>query len=159
MPALQNFLRDELPRRGWSMKDFASHARLSLSNAYLIVRDGEDNVRSDTFENIATALGMTPAELYVAIGKGRLDDDPERVPVLAAVRQIAKEHLDAVDRIVRAFVVVPPTVGKRNHARRFEAPRPNPKASSKQDESGPDSSLTDWYPRKQPALSLAVPAL
>ena len=107
MPALQQFLKAELPRRGWSMEYFARHAHLSLSTTYLIVRDGKDNVRRETFEHIAAALGMTPAELMVAIGKGAEDDNPRRAVLHALLRQVADEDLPVFERLTRPFVAQP----------------------------------------------------
>jgi transcriptional regulator with XRE-family HTH domain len=88
VPALQRYLLTEIGRRGWSMEQFADHAQISLSNAYLIVRDGKDNVRQNTFDNIAAALGMTPAGLASMIGKG---DSHEQID---ARRQLVRDQLD-----------------------------------------------------------------
>jgi DNA-binding Xre family transcriptional regulator len=105
MAALQKFLRDELHRRDWSIEEFASRAGISTSNGYLIVRDGKDNVRTDTFEGIALALSMTPADLMIATGKGTVsDDDPLRMPLHAIVRQVAIEDLNTAYRVMRGFI-------------------------------------------------------
>jgi transcriptional regulator with XRE-family HTH domain len=69
VPALANFLNAERHRRGWSKKDFARAVEpfdISQSTAYLIL-SGSDNVRRDTLEALAYALGMTPAEMAVAM--------------------------------------------------------------------------------------------
>jgi hypothetical protein len=73
------------------MEQFARRADLSLSNAYLIVRDGKDNVRQTTFDNIAAALGLTSAELSIRIGKGNAEHNPDEVETLALFRQIEPE--------------------------------------------------------------------
>ena len=104
MSALQQFLEGELERREWTIKEFATRSHLSLSNAYLIVRDGKDNVRQDTFEDIAAALSMTPADLMVAIGKGKLGEDPERLPLLTLVRQVPSPELGLAHRILKQLV-------------------------------------------------------
>jgi hypothetical protein len=103
VPALQNFLRDELLRRDWSIEEFSRRALFSTSLGYQIVRDGKDNVRQDTFEGIATALSMTPAELMVTIGKGGIGDDPKRTPLYAFVRQIPDADLETAGRVIQAF--------------------------------------------------------
>lgn len=107
MPALQQYLNAEIDRRGWSVREFARRAKISLSNAYLIVRDGEDNVRRDTFENIASALFMSPAELAVAIGKGAATDDPKRVLIHAALRQVPDDQLETVELMIRGLAIQP----------------------------------------------------
>lgn len=107
MPALANFLRNELPRRGWTIPEWAPRADLSVSAAYLIIRDGKDNVRQDTLDNIAASFNMAPAELLVAIGKGAADDSPARAPLVALLRQVPDADLGTVDRVVRPFAVAP----------------------------------------------------
>lgn len=128
MPALQHFLSAEIPKRNWSMEEFARRAQLSLSNAYLIVRDGKDNVRRQTFDNIAAALGMTPAELDTAIGKGPVTADPKRVPIHAILREVPEEDLGQVDRVIRTFVRLAASgrrdaASKRGKARQVELER------------------------------------
>jgi transcriptional regulator with XRE-family HTH domain len=115
---LSRFLKDEIPRRGWTIPTFARRANLSNSNAYLIVRDGKDNVTQDTFDDIATALDMAPAELMVAIGKGNSPEDAERVVMHATVRQIPKANLSLAQRLLLAFVSPQPS------------PEPNPPVSA-----------------------------
>lgn len=107
VPALQHFLEGERLRRGWSMDEFASRAKISLSNAYLILRDGKDNVRQHTLENLAGAYGLTPAELMIAIGKGTLADDPKRTPLYALVRQVPDDALETAGKVIQALTAPP----------------------------------------------------
>lgn len=105
MPALSNFLNDELHRRGWSIPDFVEQAAkygpgMSTSNAYLIIRDGKDNVRQDTLDLIAATLSMSPADLMVSIGKGSPSDDD----LLAHAEQM-KTVLRGIDRVWWSAVV------------------------------------------------------
>lgn len=121
MPALSNFLKDELARRGWEIPDFIEAAKrigpgLSQSNGYLIIRDGKDNVRQDTFDLIAATLSMSPAELATAIGKGPATDDPKRAPIHAAVREVPEESLSTLDKIIRSLAVK--SVKARTNGRR-----------------------------------------
>lgn len=106
MPALQHFFDEERTRRGWSMREAAKRCQISTSKAYAIT-NGDDNVETETFENIATAFNMTAAELMTAIGKGRSEDAPERVRLHALVRQVPIEQVDTVDRVVRSFAIQP----------------------------------------------------
>lgn len=112
VPALSNYLRSELDHRDWTIPEFVEHAErakrpggagLSLSNAYLIIRDGKDNVRQDTFDLIARTLGQTPAELMVAIGKGHLTDEPRRARISARLRGVPDDALDSVDFFISAI--------------------------------------------------------
>jgi transcriptional regulator with XRE-family HTH domain len=106
VPALQNFFRDERQRRSWSIRDASTHCRMSLSRVYGL-ENGDDNVEFETFENIASAFGMTPAELAVAIGKGRPDDDPDEARLLAAYRQMPQEHRPTVIQMLHSLAVQP----------------------------------------------------
>lgn len=103
MPALQRFFEAERLRRGWSIRDTAKHCKISPSKAYAI-RDGDDNVEFETFENIATAFSMSPAELATAIGKGPVTDDPELAPIHARLREVPRESLGLVDRLIATLV-------------------------------------------------------
>ncbi len=112
VPALSTYLRSELDHRDWTIPEFVEHAErakrpggagLSLSNAYLIIRDGKDNVRQDTFDLIARTLGQTPAELMVAIGKGHLTDEPRRARISARLRGVPDDALDSVDFFISAI--------------------------------------------------------
>jgi DNA-binding Xre family transcriptional regulator len=93
MPALQHYLRGEIDRRAWSINDFARRAHISQSNAYLIVRDGKDDVRQSTFDGIAAALGMAPSELLRAV------ESPADDPVEQAIRWRAPEMRAAVKSV------------------------------------------------------------
>lgn len=106
MPALQHFFDAERLRRGWSMRDAAKRCKISLSKAYAIV-NGDDNVEFDTFENIAAAFGLTPAELAVAIGKGSPEDDPAEARVIALYRQIAAEKRETAADLLSALAAPP----------------------------------------------------
>lgn len=90
MAALQNYLKDEIDRRGWSIEEFAKRSGISLSNAYLIVRDGKDNVRQDTLASIAGAFNMSSAELLWA-AHPRPDD-----PVWQTITSMIPEMREAV---------------------------------------------------------------
>lgn len=125
VPALQRYLQAELPRRSWSIPEFAARVDgMSQSNAYRIIRDGFDNVEFATFEAIAATLGMSPAELAVAIGKGSAVDDPEEAQVIAAYRQIAIEKRAAAFDMLRGLAVQPTTPPDANRRRRRVANRP-----------------------------------
>ncbi len=153
VPALQRYLKAEIERRGWSMEQFADRAQLSLSNAYLIVRDGKDNVRQNTFDSIAAALGMTPAELASAIGKGAPEEHPQRITILALLRDVPDDDLSTVDRIVRTFTRVNPSPDHPAKARR---PRPN--THSSRPDSGDDKPLQHRYRSHGAGLMRAVSA-
>src|SRR5690348_2457003 len=92
-PALAKFLNAELARRAWTKKDFARALKpfdISQSAAYLILR-GEDNVRRDTSEAIAAALGMTPAELWVAVYRPR-DLTAAQIAASTAIERMPAEN-------------------------------------------------------------------
>ena len=89
MSALQQFVSDELDRRKWSVPEFARRAEISTSLAYQII-DGKDNVRRNTFDKIASAFDLTPAQLADAIGRdGALS--PEHASVIATYESIPKD--------------------------------------------------------------------
>jgi hypothetical protein len=150
VPALSNFIQDEIGRRDWSIPEWAPRANLSVSNAYLIVRDHKDNVRQDTFEHIAASFSMTPAELMVAIGKGAVADSPRRVIVHATLRDVPDEQLDTVDRMLRSIAVEP---AQRRSSGRTDRAAIRQKANSRQmqpkrhegDNSGSDGMLPRTY--------------
>jgi transcriptional regulator with XRE-family HTH domain len=106
VPALQNFFRDERIRRGWSVRDAAQRSKISPSKAYAI-ENGDDNVEFETFENIATAFNMTPAELATAIGKGTPEDDPAHAEVVALYRAVPAEKKPAAIDMLRGLTVEP----------------------------------------------------
>lgn len=103
MPALQQYFDAERQRRGWSMRETAKRSLMSVSKAYAIA-NGDDNVEFDTFENIASAFDMTPAELAVAIGKGAADADPDDVEIMALSRQLAPEQKTYAKSMLRGLV-------------------------------------------------------
>lgn len=112
MPALQHFFDAERQRRGWSVREAADRCRISVSKAYAIV-NGDDNVELETFENIASAFDMTPADLAIAMGKGSPDHDPDEVEMLVVYRQVPAEQRPFIQRALRGLiepaVPVPPT--------------------------------------------------
>lgn len=134
------------------MRETAKRAKISVSKAYAIV-NGDNNVEFDTFENIATAFSMSPAELAVAIGKGRPDDDPELAPIHARLRQIPRENLGMVERLIATFV--PPTNAKTHPSLHAKTSRAKRIAASEPDEHGPDNSPTLRWPWSQAILSPA----
>lgn len=128
MPALQQFFDAERQRRGWSMRETAKRSLMSVSKAYAIA-NGDDNVEFETFENIAAAFGMAPAELAVAIGKGAADANPDDVEIMALSRQVAPELKTAAKdmlRVLASSFTRPPSNGRRDataNRRRAEAAR------------------------------------
>lgn len=150
MPALQRYFDAERQRRGWSVREVADRSHISLSKAYAIIK-GDDNVETETFENIAVAFGMTPAELFAALGKGTADEHPQRITVQALLRDVPDDDLGTVERIVRTFARAK-SRGKSNAQTR----RRHVSTRSAGDENGSDNSLTVGYHRLRPALALAV---
>ena len=153
VPALQRYLSAEIEQRGWSVEQFAARAQLSLSNAYLIVRDGKDNVRQNTFDNIAAAFGMTPAELASAIGKGAPEEHPQRITVQALLRDVPDDDLSTVERIVRTFTRVRPSP---DHAAKARRQRPN--THSSRPTSDDDDALARCYNPVSQGLMRSVSA-
>src|SRR5256885_1021344 len=100
MPALQQFFEAERLRQGWSMREAARRCNISTSKAYAIA-NGDDNVEFETFENIAGAFKMSPAELAVAIGKGPPHEDPELVIQQSLLRQAAPEKRGMITEFLR----------------------------------------------------------
>jgi len=153
VPALQRYLSAEIEQRGWSVEQFAARAQLSLSNAYLIVRDGKDNVRQNTFDNIAAAFGMTPAELASVIGKGAPEEHPQRITVQALLRDVPDDDLSTVERIVRTFTRVRPSP---DHAAKPRRGRPN--THSNRPTSDDDDALARCYNPVSQVLMRSVSA-
>jgi transcriptional regulator with XRE-family HTH domain len=102
VPALQNFFDAERKRRGWSMRQLATLSKISLSKAYAIA-NGDDNVEFETFENIASAFDMSPAELATAIGKGPAPVDAKLAPIHAVLRTVPAEKLNTVELMLRGL--------------------------------------------------------
>jgi len=117
--ALGSYLEDELHRRDLSPEDFGRRSGLGTSHVYQIIRGQKTNVRQSTIDRIAEGLGMTPAELMVAIGKGAADDSPKRASLHALLRLVPDEDLSTIERVVRPFVVLPaqPRPSARHDAR------------------------------------------
>lgn len=88
------------------MRDAAKRSNISLSKAYAIV-NGDDNVEFETFENIATAFGLTPAELAIAIGKGSAEHDPAEARVVALYRQVPADKRPAAEDMLHGLAVQP----------------------------------------------------
>lgn len=161
MPALQHFFDAERRRRGWSMRDLAEKAQISPSKAYAIA-NGDDNVEFETFENIATAFNMSPAELATVIGKGPASADPFEIETLAILRQTEPEVRPTIQQMIRGLVE--PTLGPTNRRiqdttkraegeRRKLANRRQPPA--RDDHEGP---LTRRYRRVGDLVSILRPA-
>lgn len=88
------------------MREIAERTKMSKSKAYAIV-NGDDNVEFETFENIATAFNMTPAELATMIGKGSPADDPAEAEVLARYRAVPPEKKPAAMDMLLGLAVQP----------------------------------------------------
>lgn len=86
---------------------------MSLSSGYLIVRDGKDNVRQDTFEGIAAAFSMTPAELMVAIGKGPSGTDPHEIVHIGLYRQVPTEQKFSATAMLRGLILAQSTTSEQ----------------------------------------------
>jgi len=152
MSALQYFFDAERLRRGWSVREAADRSQISLSKAYAIIR-GDDNVEFETFESIAAAFGMTPAELATAIGKGNHGDDPDEVRMIAAYRLVPTEkRLTALD-ILQALTRVKPRPGDSAKPRRG---RPN--THSSRPTSDDDDALARCYNPVSQGLMRSVSA-
>ena len=114
---LGGFLRNELNRRDWSPEEFARRCVPPVSTTLVYqIMNGQDNVRRSTFGGIAWALGMTPAELHVAIGDGPPGEDPRRVALQALLRQASDETLNEIESFARWKVQ--PTQQRRSSGRR-----------------------------------------
>lgn len=153
MSALQYFFNAERLRRGWSVREAAERAQISVSKAYAIV-NGDDNVEFETFENIASAFDMTPADLATVIGKGSPEADPQLAHVQALLRQVPDEHLSTIEMILRPFMRVKPHPDRSAKPRRG---RINTHSSS--DQSGPDNPLATTYRTIGQGLTLSVSRL
>lgn len=115
MAALQKFIRDEIVRRQWTVPEFARRSGISPSLAYQII-DGRDNVRRSTFESIASALGMTPAELATAIGSGDEPLTPREVQMVVAFRSLPEAEQSMLERFVQGLRLQRPRTGANSHA-------------------------------------------
>lgn len=91
---LGGFLKDELPRRGWSPEEFSRRCTPSVSTTLIYqIMNGKDNVKRTTFSAIAGALGMTPVELMVAIDGGA-GGPPGLSPKLALLNALLRHASD-----------------------------------------------------------------
>ena len=109
MPALANFLRDELHRRDWSPEEFARRCvpSISTSLAYQIIRDNKDNVRQSTFNAIAAAFGMTPSIFHAAIygGQEAAGLPPDELEMLHRYRRVEPEKRSTALDLLHALGV------------------------------------------------------
>lgn len=101
VPALQFFFDAERRKRGWSMRDLAEKSQISISKAYAIA-NGDDNVEFETFENIAAAFNLSPAELAAAIGKGP-GDKPAVLTLISRLRGLPDHDLAFLERLLSGF--------------------------------------------------------
>lgn len=130
MPALQQFFKDERLRRGWSVREAAQRSQISPSKAYAI-ENGDDNVEFETFENIATAFDLTPAELAVAIGKGTPALNPDEARWVSYYRRIPVEQRPFIEKAVYSIgegpvqPIVPKPPRRRSQSRSSALDRPN----------------------------------
>lgn len=152
MAALQRYLKIEIDRRAWSVEEFSRRAGFSTTRGYQIL-GGKDNVQFNTFEAIATALGMTPADLATAIGKGSTETNADELNLVAHFRQVPAEQQSAAWEAATGLFSV------------FAKTRPSPVAktstrsrntSSKQPAGGSDNSLTARYHLPHGVLATAV---
>jgi transcriptional regulator with XRE-family HTH domain len=150
VPALQNFFDAERQRRHWSMRETAKKCGISISKAYAIA-NGDDNVEFDTFENIATAFDMTPAELAVAIGKGPANADPVRAVAEATLRRVPTEHLETVDLVLRTFT--PKSRAKPDRSANAGPHRRNKSTKPSADDSGLDNPTRIWWNFARPVVA------
>jgi transcriptional regulator with XRE-family HTH domain len=151
------YLRNELVRRGESKKDFARRNGISLSNLYLVL-EGADNVRRETFEKIATGLGITPAELAAVTEGGGPSLSPDETETVVLYRQLPSERREWFRDLLRASAV-PPTRLTTNRGRLDTTKRQQPgvgQSGNNQGE-GPKRPRKGTLPRHYP--STRVPLL
>lgn len=95
------FLQAKIDELGLTYDQFAKMAGMTRSHIYFIVNNQRTKPRSDTIDRIAAALGITPADIFIALGKGAPLDDPERASLLALIRDLPPEHIHTVEQMVR----------------------------------------------------------
>lgn len=156
--ALGEFARREIKAQGLSVKDFASKSGLGLSHTYQILRgDRSKRTSAETVEAVARGLGLTPAELAVAMSHGAPDEDPQRAVVSALVRQVRREDLTTVERILRAFHVPATTpVAKTSQSGGAKGAARITKPVSNSGEHGSDNTQTHWCAPVLRPLALAA---
>ena len=143
MPALANFLRDELHRRDWSPEEFARRCvpPVSTSLAYQIIRDNKDNVRQSTFNSIAAAFGMTPTAFHAVIYSGQKisGQSPDELDMLHHYRRVPPEERRTALRLVRALG---DELAQRRPSARHDARSSRLKAKQRELEQGLDGPIS-----------------
>jgi DNA-binding Xre family transcriptional regulator len=102
MAALQKFLEAELHRRDLSVEEFARRVPFSTSRGYQIVRDGQDNVRLNTFVRIAAALDISVADLVARMGTGLSEWNAADLKWIDLGRRVPLELEESVVAMMRA---------------------------------------------------------
>lgn len=146
--ALALFLRRQLEERGETAEQFGKRIGLNSSGIYQILREQRQYVQDRTLDKIAEGLGMTPAEMAVAIGKGTPQDDPEESEVLALWRQLHPDRKPAAREILQGWAVQPINRGPDNRRRDGQHNRSKRPAAQhdvshgQQDENGDQGQIT-----------------
>jgi transcriptional regulator with XRE-family HTH domain len=100
---LAQFIFDRIRERGETPEEFAARIGINASGLYKLLRGAYAEPRQATLDKIATGLSMTPAELFVAIGKGKTDTSPEETEILALYREVPHEQRPAVRLMLRGL--------------------------------------------------------
>lgn len=122
---LSIFLEQQISLLGLTPDKFAKRARMTRSHVYFILNGDRVNVRSDTLDKIAAAVGMTPAEMAMAMGKGDGTLSPSEAQWLAIIRQVPTEHHSAGQAMLLGLTAVNDsnTTGVNTHGHKLTATR------------------------------------
>lgn len=138
--ALAQYLLDRLNERMETPDEFAKRIGINSSGFYKLLRGEYAEPRQATLDKIASGIGMTPAELLVAVRGGSSELSTDEIELLADYRQVEPSQKPTVKQIIRGLRA------KAHSVRDAKAPRRSINRRSNEDEPGLDGSLESHFP-------------
>lgn len=105
--ALARFLQRQLDARGVTADQFAKEHGLNSSGLYQLLRGERTYVQDRTLERLATALGMTLAQMVSAMAHTGSEIDPDEAEWVALIRQVPVEKRSAARDMLLGLAIRP----------------------------------------------------
>jgi transcriptional regulator with XRE-family HTH domain len=143
------YILDRLNERLETPDEFARRVGINSSGFYKLLRGEYAEPRQATLDKIASGIGMTPAELLVAVRGGSSELSTDELELLADYRQVEPNQKPTVKQIIRGLRA------KTHLTRTAKAPRRALNGRSDTDDSTLDDTLQSHLKALHPLKAFA----